>query len=226
MKLALHRFLRRLALKSPFRRNFLHNYEYFFWPSELNFLCTELEQSLPAPGIVIEIGCASGATTVFLNKHMDWMQKWALNPHVEAKKYLCLDTFAGFLPSHVEHEQKVRGKSNAFQDYRVNDVSWFREMLLVNDVTRVTPIQTDAAIFDYRQHAPICFALLDVDLYVPTQAALPRIYEVLSPGGVIIVDDCQENQKYDGARQAYLEFMASIGREAEISHRKFGLIRK
>jgi macrocin-O-methyltransferase TylF-like protien len=36
---------------------------------------------------------------------------------------------------------------------------------------------------------PIAFALLDGDLYVPVAAILPKLYENLSPEGIILVDD-------------------------------------
>ena len=73
----------------------------------------------------------------------------------------------------------------------------------------------------------ISFALVDVDLYKPTAAALPKIWERLSPGGVIVVDDCRPGDyKYDGSLQAYLEFAQTIGEEPEYRAGRLGIINK
>jgi hypothetical protein len=50
-------------------------------------------------------------------------------------------------------------------------------------------IECDPAQFDFASVGPIAFALLDSDLYVPVAAILPKLYENLSPEGIILVDD-------------------------------------
>ena len=225
MKSALTLWLKRLQFRTPLRRQMVHRYDYFFWPAELAFLCELLEQGASTGGTVLEVGCAHGATTVFLNNHLTWAQKYkGLRADVT---YACLDTFSGFLPEHKLYEQQQRGKSGtSYEDYRINSPEWFTYMLKENGVSRAKVLQGDAAVFDYASIGPFGFCLLDVDLYLPTRSALPRIHEQLRPGGLIVVDDCQPEQEYDGARQAYLEFVASLGLEPEIHHRKFGIIRK
>ncbi len=218
-------WLKRLQFRTPLRNQMVHRYEYFFWPAELAFLCELLEQSIRDGGIVLEVGCAQGATTLFFNNHITWAQRnKGLRDDVA---YVCLDTFSGFPREHSLYEQQHRGKTTAtYKDYQINSPDWFKYMLKLNGVTRTSVHQGDAAKFDYAGLGSIGFCLLDVDLYLPTQAALPRIYEQMRPGGIIVVDDCLPEQDYDGARQAYLEFMSSLGREPEIHHRKFGIVRK
>lgn len=218
--------VRRALFKTPLKPALLHRYEYFFWPRELAFLCGQLEKTIDVPGSILEIGCARGATTVFLNKHIDCLELWDLKCPLE-KAYVCIDTFAGFVKEHVEHEQRERGWSEElYDDFRLNDVSWFEAMLRQNEVKRARAIQADAAEFDYRSLGPLSFVLLDVDLYLPIIRSLPKIYEMLSPGGILIVDDCQPTQKYDGARQAYIEFIRNLGLPERYEHRKFGMIEK
>ena len=72
----------------------------------------------------------------------------------------------------------------------------------------VRALIADAAKFDYASLGPIAFCLLDVDLYIPTREALPKIYKQLSPGGVMIIDDCKPGGDWDGALQAYQEYCA------------------
>jgi hypothetical protein len=72
---------------------------------------------------------------------------------------------------------------------------------------------------DYTQFAPVAFCFLDIDLYNPIASVLPRIHDVLAPGGVIIVDDRNPAQSlYDGAGQACREFCATRGIAPEIAH--------
>ena len=48
---------------------------------------------------------------------------------------------------------------------------------------------------------------LDMDIYAPTKYALEKLYPLVSPGGVVIIDDWQ----LDGARIACEEYFSSIG---------------
>lgn len=218
-------WLKQLQFLTPLRRSMVHRYDYFFWPAELAFLCELLQQGVKDSGIALEVGCAQGASTVFLNNHLTWAQRYhGLRDNVS---YVCIDTFSGFTSEHALYEQQHRGKAGvSYNAYQINSPEWFEYMLRLNNVKRVSVRQGDAAAFDYSGLGPIGFALLDVDLYLPTKAALPRVFAQLQSSGVIVVDDCAPEQAYDGARQAYLEFMAELGREPEIHHRKFGIIRK
>ena len=224
IKHTLMRLAKQLQFHTPLRNSMVHRYDYFFWPEELSFLARLMEASVRQEGCVVEIGCAQGATTVYLNKHLEWAARYqGLRKDV---RYACFDTFSGFVADHVAHEQAERGKGGeSFNDYRINSPEWFRHMLHLNGYPQVEVHQGDAAKFDWAKVGPIGFCLLDVDLYVPTKAILPEVHRRLAPGGVIVVDDCQPAQRYDGARQAYVEFMASLGREPDIHHRKFGIIR-
>ena len=225
MKRELILWLKRLQYHTPLRRWLVHRYDYFFWPVELAFLCNVMEQGVRGGGCALEIGCAQGATTVYLNNHITWAQRY--NDLRDDIGYVCLDTFSGFTEEHAKFEQQHRGKANfGYDSYQINSPDWFNYMLDINGINRVSVHRGDAAVFDYGNIGEIGFCLLDVDLYLPTRAALPRVYEQLRPGGLIIVDDCQPDQMYDGARQAFIEFASSIGLEPEIHHRKFGVLRK
>jgi hypothetical protein len=87
-------------------------------------------------------------------------------------------------------------------------------------------VQEDAAMFEYASLRQIAFCLLDVDLYIPTSIALPKIFEILSPGAMIVVDDCIPDDRWDGALQAYTEFVKSRGLPVNIVGKKLGIIEK
>ena len=97
---------------------------------------------------------------------------------------------------------------------------------MVRCVADVISIEADAARFDFSAAAPISFCLLDVDIYLPIAAALPKIYDALSRGGIIVCDDCCPNTTYDGALRAYEEFVEGRRLSRDLILGKFGIIRK
>ena len=168
--------------------------------AQLWWLCHWLEQTREVPGSVLEIGCSTGMTTVFLNKYMDAQG-------IE-KDYIALDTFSGFVREDIQYEVRNRRKQAAFYTgFRTNKQKWFDGTMRMNGIQRVRSIAADVNQFDLSRLGPIAFCLLDVDLYRPIAASLPRIFGQLSDGGILAVDDCDAtNIRYDGADQAYKEF--------------------
>ena len=165
------------------------------------------------------MGCARGETTIFLKNYMK-------NSGIE-KSYYAIDTFSGFVEEDIEYEQKNRGKTNRYRSFRKNKKKWFDGTLDQNDFSDVISIQADINEYDLSRHYPVSFALLDVDLYRPMKSGLSKLYQGLEPGGIIIVDDCDENDaRWDGADQAYKEFMQEIGQPVDIVLGKLGVIRK
>ena len=211
---------RDFAMKTGFTaRTTFSLYNYMFDPQQLCFLIDCLQETENVKGCCIEAGCAWGYTTAFLRK---WMDARGIK-----KDYLALDTFSGFIASDAEHEIKYRSKPERLNNlFSNNKKTWFDYSLKLANVTSVKSIQTDVAQFDFDKLGPISFCLLDVDLYLPIKKCLPNIYRNLSTGGIIIVDDCKNENIWDGAMQAYQEFMASIGAPQRIECGKLGVIIK
>lgn len=218
--MVIRRAIKSLLFHSPLRKNFFPVYRYLFTPAQLCFLCECLEQTRDVAGDIAEIGCFVGYTTLFLNKHMD--------SSGISKGYTAVDTFSGFIPSDIEFEVTSRGKSRSmYRGWRVNDQRWFDGSLAENGITRVRSIKGDVNLIDLTALAPVAFALLDVDLYRPTAKALPELWQALSPGGVIIVDDCSASDTYyDGADAAYKDFATANQMPVEIVHSKLGILRR
>ena len=55
---------------------------------------------------------------------------------------------------------------------------------------------------------------------------LRRVFSLLEGGGIIIVDDVGENNIWDGAYQAYVEFCEELNISPEIVGNKSGIIQK
>lgn len=215
------KLLKEIQFYSPFRHNFFPKYGYNFTVPQLMFLCESLSSTRDVPGSLVEIGCHNGATTVLFNRLMDDLGM--------RKTYYAIDTFSGFTREDVDFEVKHRGKrgdlfAGAFE---VNSKRWFDGTMEQNHISRVQSIRADINHFDMSTHAPYSFVLLDVDLYKPTKKVLAELYAAMSPGGIIIVDDCDEaDMRWDGADQAYKEFAAEIGKPVRIVHQKLGVLTK
>jgi hypothetical protein len=63
-------------------------------------------------------------------------------------------------------------------------------------------------------------------LYLPTKKSLPKLFDALISGGAIVCDDVLNNNVYDGAYQAYMEFCEERGFKPEFIGNKGGVIRK
>jgi predicted O-methyltransferase YrrM len=59
----------------------------------------------------------------------------------------------------------------------------------------------------------ISVCLMDVDLAIPIQAGLKKIYPRLVPGGIVLVDDCEDegDTEWAGARVGYRRFVEEAG---------------
>lgn len=207
-----------VAARTRLRRYLYYRYPYSFNPRELGFLveCLDRTGSLSSP--ILEVGCAYGHTTVFLNKHLAAVG--------DPRQYICIDTFAGFTPEDASYEEYQRGKSAAFyrQSYRDADLKTFRRTLANNDITSVVAIKSDVAAWVPDLPSGVSFCLIDVDLYKPVLAALRKIVPLVRPRGIVVVDDCNTHNLWDGALEAYNEFTATEGLPSKIVGARLGLI--
>jgi predicted O-methyltransferase YrrM len=217
---SIKRLLKHAVLRTPLARFALPRYIYNFRPAQLGFLIDCVDRTRDLGGPILEIGCFAGATTVWLNTHL---QTSGIKKH-----YIALDTFEGFLSTDVDHEVLVREKPADTLGFEIafglNHISWVRRTLDFHGFTDVELVKTDAGTYDYSRFRDISFALVDVDLYLPVRRTLEAIWEHMADGGIIVVDDCAPANIYDGALQAYREFIAERSLPERIVHGKLGVI--
>lgn len=217
-RMLLANLLKSAAFYTGLHRVVFYRYEYMFRPRELALLVSSLTETHGQCGPILEIGCAAGHTTVYLNKHLDDL--------MDSRHYVCLDTFAGFTDEDIAVEVERGHESSRYAYlFRAYRKDWFDKTMENNRVTRVTSIQADVSSFDFSPYEDISFCLIDVDLMRPVRKALEEVFPRMSAGGIIVVDDCAPNRKYDGAFEAYTEFVRQMGIEPDIRHGKLGLIR-
>ena len=207
-----------IRLNSSLQRRLLPCYPFHHQPAHLAYLVHCLDRTRALQGPVVEVGCAEGWTAVFLNTHLD-------SSGIE-KVYYCVDTFSGFCEEDIEYEKKVRRKGPSFPSaaFRTNRKAWFDRTMEVNGITRVRSIQADVKEVDFNGITDVSFCLIDLDLYLPVKAALEKVYPLMAQGSVLIVDDCSPGGYFDGAFQAYSEFVSKHGLRENIVLEKFGVI--
>jgi O-methyltransferase len=211
--------VRSIVYATPLFRYFAPRYRSTYVPAHLCRLIDLLNQTIDIPGSIIEVGCFTGETTIWLNRHMEDLQI--------KKPYYALDTFGGFSDSDLAYEVTKRGKKlSEISGFTSNSKSRFDKTMRLNGFHEVISIQADAAKFDYSTVSPISFALVDLDLYLPMKSALKEVFSVLSSGGIMVVDDCDPNTHYDGAHQAFGEFVSSHNLTHRIDLSRLGVVVK
>jgi len=206
-------------LNTSLARYFCVDYPFEYLPTNLMHLADLLTSVADVSGNIVEVGALRGATTIWLNKVM--------NAAGNDGHYYAIDTFSGFVESHVLHEAQQRAKDGdrIRSHFLANSQKWFDKSMQLNGIDRVTSICGDAATLDYTSMGQLSFVLVDVDIYIPVLESLKRITPLMSKGGIIVVDDCKDNHLWDGAYQAYREHVASLGQSPEIINDKLGIIR-
>ncbi len=209
--------LQRVALRTPLARWLWPPYRYMFTPPQLAFLGLELERA-PA-GTALEIGCANGESTVWLNR---WLDAAGID-----RRYVAIDTFAGFPRGDIEVEAgRGRDPNVLAHSFRGPTRQRFDHAVRINGIGRVEAVVADATTIRYSRFAPVAFALVDVDLYRSVREVLNGVYPHLAEGGVIVVDDCGGPGIFEGAGEAYREFCEQHGLRQRVEHGKLGVIRR
>lgn len=206
-----------IAYRSGLHRALFYRYDYMFRPAQLAFLVEAITSTHGLGGPILEIGCAAGNTTVYLNKHLDDLG--------DTRDYVCIDTFAGFTEADIAAEIDRGNASDHFEYlFRAYRQEWFDQTMKNNGITRVRSVRADVNEFDFDAYDDISFCLVDVDLMRPVTYALDNVYPRMAPGGMIVVDDCAPDRKYEGAYAAYVDFVSRIGDPVDIRHDKLGVI--
>lgn len=149
------------------------------------------------PGATGELGVYRGFTAGKLN---------ALFP--DRPLYL-FDTFEGFSPQDIK-EETTRNCSFAYE----GDFSDTSEQLVLS----LLPFPQQAVIrkgffpdsAEGLEHVTYALVSLDADLYAPILAGLRYFFPRLSPGGMILLHD-YNNDRFRGARQAVDAYEAEFG---------------
>jgi len=168
-------------------------------------------------GDVVEIGCYLGATAALSAR--------LLKEIGSQRQYIVIDTFGGFVEEQFESELKLGGAAALKHEFSGNTPELARWVMDKHGGADVKMVVGDVTTLpDSEIPSRISACLIDIDLAEPIFNALSRIYPRLVSGGVIIVDDCDDETLYK-ARIGYDRFIKEQGLSSEIKFGK-GIVRR
>lgn len=133
-------------------------------------------------GDVVEVGCNSGGTSVFLRQVLN-----AMGAH--GKRLTVFDSFAG-LPEPGSADAYLK-QGDCFATRQALIDRFQRYLLEVPTIVEgwiQDTLPTHLA-------GPVCFAYVDVDFYEGTRFALEQVYPALAPGGILCMDDYCDRER-------------------------------
>ena len=173
---------------------------------ELEIILRELEKALTNPGDVVEFGCYVGTTSVPI----------ATRLQSTAKRLFVYDSFEG-LP-----EKTTEDESPAGLQFQAGELYTTKAQLIKNfkQARLPLPVITKGWFADVppeRVPEHICFSYLDGDYYHSILDPLKLIWDRLSPGAIILVDD-YANEALPGAAKAVDEWLRAHPAKLRVEH--------
>jgi len=143
------------------------------------------------PGDIIECGVFKGTGLIF------WLKLLKIFDSQSLKKVIGFDTFADFPKSTLEYEKKSVKEFNNQSNYKKKDntfniIKQKVKKAKVNEKCRLIKGDITKTAKNYAKKNKGCrisLLHLDLDTYAGTKCALENFYPLVSPGGVIILDE-------------------------------------
>jgi O-methyltransferase len=185
-------------------------------PDRLADYLQALRDRTELPGAVLEVGCFRGATTVVAGQ--------LLRDLGQDRPYVCVDTFEGFVADQFEVDVEHGTPESFGTGFSENPKETFertmRHFRLPVQAIQADIVKVDPALLP--DQVSVC--LMDVDLAVPIREGLAKVRPLMVPGGVMLVDDCDEGTDWRGARVGYEEYMESVGEQPRYTASGFGVV--
>jgi O-methyltransferase len=176
-------------------------------PERLYLFMHHLIETKDVPGAIVEIGCNLGGTAVIARQMLDRLKV--------DKPYICIDTFDGFVDEQFATDVELGTPSKDLTMFSGNSRDLVAKILKRHRCGSVELVQGDIITLPDQLLPRSCsVVLLDADLTEHTHAALKRFWQRMAPGGVILVDDCQEGASWK-ARVGYSRFCQEEGLEEQ-----------
>lgn len=161
-------------------------------------------------GEVVEFGCYTGTTSLFIRRLLDCYEP------ADGRKFHVYDSFAG-LPAKGTQDLSPVG-----DDFKPGELSVSKKQLLREfHKARLHPPVIHKAWFSdlTTTDVPekIAFAFLDADFYSSITDSLRQIWPHMVAGGVICVDDCQRDA-LPGVDRAVRDFFQFNPRIIRVAH--------
>jgi O-methyltransferase len=185
-------------------------------PERLQLYLDVLSERSDVDGAILEVGCFRGATTVLACQHLRRRGR----PH----PYTVVDTFTGFVDEQFDEDVLIGTPASFRAGFAENPKLLVERTMRHIGLDEVRVVQADICeLHPDELPARISVCLMDVDLAVPIHAGLDKVLPRMLPGGVVLVDDCEDDTGWRGARVGYRRFCRAHG-ISERYQAGFGLV--
>lgn len=188
-------------------------------PSRLSKIISHLEffkQTSTVRGEIVEFGIFKG------NSFFRWIKFRDLLEQTMSRKVIGFDIFGDFPEAHFEADKRTRdafvaetkgGKSISFEE--INELLQQQGLHKNVEIIPGDILVTLDAYLAQNPQLKISLLHIDVDLYEPTKHILERLYDKVTSGGIIILDDYGA---FAGANKAVDDF---LGNQASVKKLPF-----
>lgn len=176
----------------------------------LGVVLRELEQILAAQtmGDVVELGCYTGTTTLFMRRLLDKTGQSAV------RKLWAYDSFEGLPPKHGK-DASPAGEQFQLGELAVSKKQFLQEFKKANLAPPITYKCWFNDITPSMLPSSVAFAFLDGDFYQSILDSLRHVWPRLAIGGVITIDDYQQ-EALPGVERAVNDFFS--GQTLQLRH--------
>lgn len=162
-------------------------------PSRFGKFITHLELfklSSTIPGEIVELGIFKG------NSFFRWIKFRELLEQTKSRKIIGFDVFGEFPETHFENDKCRReafiketngGVGISFEE--INNLLEEQQLSKNVDIIKGDILKTLDIYLEKNPHLKISLLHIDVDIYEPVKHILEKLYDRVSKGGIVILDD-------------------------------------
>lgn len=175
-----------------------------------------LKKSKKINGDIIECGVLKGNSLIRFLIFRDFLNL--------KKRVYAFDAYGSFPVSYKKTNNKILSKERQFAEIHDKNTGKGFSKNQINLILKTKKIKNYKLIkgdifetlektFKKNDKKKISFLHLDLDVYLPTLFCLESLYDKLSKGGIILIDDFKT---HPGATKATLEFLKKKGKKIKV----------
>lgn len=176
--------------------------------TELSVVLRELERVLQSgtEGAVVEFGCYSGTTSLFIRRLLD--------SYNDSREFHVYDSFAG-LPPKTTHDQNAAGLDFAAGELAVSKRQFLKNFERASLRAPITHKAWFSELGAQDVPAKIGFAFLDGDFYDSIHESLALTWPRMAHDGVVLVHD-YNRETLPGVARSVTDFLRTQPRQAHL----------